>query len=46
MEFTFKGGWVFTHCIIPGKPLKFINGEDDSSLTGITITINPYDGLW
>ncbi|NOU50500.1 hypothetical protein HG263_08095 [Pseudoalteromonas sp. JBTF-M23] len=44
VEMTFKGGWVVTQTIIPGKPFEFTKGED-GYLTGINITINPFDGL-
>ena len=44
VELSFAGGWIITQTIIPGKSLEFIRGETQY-LEGITITINPYDGL-
>jgi hypothetical protein len=44
VEMTFKGGWVVTQTIIPGKPFELTKGED-GYLIGINITINPFDGL-
>lgn len=44
VEMTFKGGWVITQTIIPGKLFEFTKGED-GYLTHINITINPYSGI-
>ena len=44
VEMSFAGGWIITQTIIPGKPFEFIRGENQY-LNGITITINPYDGI-
>ena len=44
VEMTFKGGWIVTQTIIPGKPFEFTKGED-GYLIGINITIKPFEGL-
>ncbi len=44
VEMTFKGGWVVTQTIIPGRPFEFTKGED-GYLMGINITINPFEGV-
>lgn len=44
VEMTFKGGWVVTQTIIPGRAFEFIKGED-GYLVGINIRINPFNGL-
>ncbi|CAG9001263.1 MAG: hypothetical protein CENE_03281 [Candidatus Celerinatantimonas neptuna] len=44
IEIEFKGGWVIFDTVIPGKPFVFTKGEN-GYLTGINITITPYDGI-
>ena len=44
VELSFKGGWIVTQTIIPGRPFEFTKGED-GYLVGINITINPFAGI-
>jgi len=44
VEMTFRGGWIVTQTIIPGRNFEFTRGED-GYLISIRITINPFSGI-